>query len=138
MTTEMDKTLSPDEREIRGLLDHWAKAVREKDISAICAAHDPAILMFDVPPPLLTWGLEAYRETWERFFSWSEEPVRFECHDIAVTVGGDVAFASAIGRCAGIDPKGKREELEFRLTVGYRKIDGSWRVTHEHHSLPAV
>jgi ketosteroid isomerase-like protein len=24
------------------------------------------------------------------------------------------------------------------LTVGLRKIDGRWRVMHEHHSLPAT
>jgi ketosteroid isomerase-like protein len=32
----------------------------------------------------------------------------------------------------------KREELEFRLTMGLKKIDGRWRVMHEHHSLPAM
>jgi hypothetical protein len=26
---------------------------------------------------------------------------------------------------------------ESRLTMGLRKIDGCWRVVHEHHSLPA-
>jgi ketosteroid isomerase-like protein len=28
--------------------------------------------------------------------------------------------------------------LDFRLTVGLRKIDGRWVITHEHHSVPAV
>jgi ketosteroid isomerase-like protein len=27
--------------------------------------------------------------------------------------------------------------LDFRLTVGLRKIDGQWTITHEHHSVPA-
>jgi ketosteroid isomerase-like protein len=49
-----------------------------------------------------------------------------------------VAFATALGRCAGVDQHGKREALEFRLTIGFRKIDGQWRITHEHHSLPAA
>jgi ketosteroid isomerase-like protein len=30
------------------------------------------------------------------------------------------------------------EPLEFRLTMGLRKIDAKWRVLHEHHSLPAA
>ena len=47
-------------------------------------------------------------------------------------------FATAIGRCVNIDPHGVREPLAFRLTMGLRKIDGSWRVMHEHHSLPAA
>ena len=75
--------------------------------------------------------------TWEKFLSWSETPVIFDFHDVKVTAGSDVAFATGIGRCAGIDPNGKREPLEFRLTIGLRKFDGRWRVMHEHHSLPA-
>ena len=66
--------------------------------------------MFDVPPPFLSCGLDAYMATWERFLSWSEKPV---------------AFATATERCAGVDPNGKREELLFRLTMGLGKIDGS-------------
>ena len=75
--------------------------------------------------------------TWETFLSWSEKPVAFDFHDVQVTCGQDVAFATAIGKCAGIDSNGTREALEFRLTLGLRKIDGGWRVMHEHHSLPA-
>ncbi len=63
--------------------------------------------------------------TWERFLSWSEKPVAFDFHDVRVTAGNDVAFATAIGRCAGFDLNDKRQELEFRLKIGFRKIDGS-------------
>jgi ketosteroid isomerase-like protein len=57
---------------------------------------------------------------------------------VQVTCGQDVAFATAIGRCVSICTGGRREPLEFRLTIGLRKIDGRWRVMHEHHSLPAT
>jgi ketosteroid isomerase-like protein len=30
------------------------------------------------------------------------------------------------------------EPLYFRLTIGLRKIDGRWTITHEHHSVPAL
>jgi ketosteroid isomerase-like protein len=30
-----------------------------------------------------------------------------------------------------------RDGFLFRLTVGLRKVDGDWRITHEHHSEPA-
>jgi uncharacterized protein (TIGR02246 family) len=128
---------SQDEREIRALIDQWAKAVRNGNRDGIRADHDSEILMFDVPPPLFSRGLDAYMATWNSFLSWSEKPVAFDFHDVEVTAGKDVAFATAIGHCAGRDAKGKPEALQFRLTVGLRKFDGRWRVTHEHHSLPA-
>ena len=75
--------------------------------------------------------------TWQVFFARAEKPVRFDLRDINVTAGQDVAFATAIGHCVSIERDRIREELEFRLTMGFRKIDGRWRIMHEHHSLPA-
>ena len=129
---------SNDEVEIRELIERWAKAVREENREAIRADHDSGILMFDVPPPFLSRGLDEYMATWETFFSSQEKPVTFAFHDVNITAGTDVAFATAVGRCINIDNNGEREPLEFRLTMGLRKIDGKWRIMHEHHSLPAM
>jgi len=126
-----------DETDIRAIIERWARAVREEDRERISADHDPQILMFDVPPPLFSRGQEAYMATWEVFFARAEKPVRFDLSDINVTAGQDVAFATAIGHCVSIERDRIREELEFRLTMGFRKIDGRWRIMHEHHSLPA-
>jgi ketosteroid isomerase-like protein len=94
--------------------------------------------MFDVPPPLVSRGFDAYMATWETFLARVEKPVVFDFTDVQVTCGADVAFATAIGNCVDIDPSGRREPLTFRLTMGLKKIDGRWRVAHEHHSLPAL
>ena len=133
----LQPTTLNDDEEIRKLIKRWAKAVREEDRAAISADHDPDILMFDVPLPFLSQGLDAYMTTWEKFFSsWSEKPA-FDFHDVRVTAGKDVAFATAIGGCAGLDRSGKHEEVQFRLTMCLRKIDKRWQVMHEHHSVPA-
>jgi ketosteroid isomerase-like protein len=138
MTTKsLQESSSRDETDIQTLIENWARAVREENRAGIRADHDSEMLMFDVPPPFLSRGLDAYMATWETFLSWSEKPVAFDFHDVTITGGEDVAFATAIGRCAGVDLNGEREELEFRLTMCLRKFDGRWRVVHEHHSLPA-
>jgi uncharacterized protein (TIGR02246 family) len=126
-----------DEAEIRALIDRWAQAVRQEDRAAIRRDHDPDILMFDVPPPFLSRGLDAYMATWETFFAFAEKPVAFAFHDVEVTCGQDVGFATAVGKCVTTDIQGRREPLDFRLTMGLRRIDGKWRIVHEHHSLPA-
>jgi ketosteroid isomerase-like protein len=56
-----------DEMDIQGLVERWAKAVREENRPGIRADHDSDMLMFDVPPPLLSRGLDAYMATWEKF-----------------------------------------------------------------------
>jgi len=123
---------------IRTLIDRWAEAVRKEDFTAIRADHDPDILMFDVPPPFLSRGIDAYMATWDLFFSCVKKPVTFDFEDVEITAGPEVAFATAKGNCVNTDRDGKREPLEFRLTMGLKKIDGKWRVMHEHHSLPAL
>jgi uncharacterized protein (TIGR02246 family) len=128
---------SNDETEIRTLIERWARAVREEDRAGIRADHDPDILMFDVPPPL-SQGLDAYMASWETFFSLAEKPVAFAFHDVQVECSGDVGYATAVGRCVTTDAKGHREPLDFRLTMGLRKVGGRWRVLHEHHSLPST
>jgi uncharacterized protein (TIGR02246 family) len=134
----LQEPLSKDEMDIQGLIERWAKAVREENRPGIRADHDSDMLMFDVPPAFLSRGLDAYMATWEKFFSsWSEKPVAFDFHDVKITAGKDVAFATAIGQCAGVSSNGKHEELGFRLTMGLKKIDGRWCVMHEHHSVPA-
>ena len=75
-------------------------------------------------------------ETWKLFFSMAVEPVKFDFRDVEVTVGGEVGFATAIGSCCYND-NGVATPLDFRLTMGFRKIDGQWRIVHEHHSVPA-
>jgi uncharacterized protein (TIGR02246 family) len=135
--TTRHTSLSPNEAEILAQIKRWAQAVRNEDRAGIRENHDSDMLMFDVPPPFLSRGLDAYMATWETFFAFAERPVAFHFHDIEITAGEDVAFATAVGNCVTIDSNGKREPLQFRLTMGLRKIDGRWRVVHEHHSLPA-
>ncbi len=129
-------TKASDEEAIRALIARWAKAVRDEDRAAIRADHAPDMLMFDVPPPFQSRGLDAYMATWETFFAGVAKPVEFDFRDIEVTAGADVAFATATGQCRDCS-SGKPEVLAFRLTMGFRKIGGKWCITHEHHSLPA-
>ena len=119
--TQSQSTVPDNEGEIRALIERWAKAVREENRAAIRADHDPDILMFDVPPPFLSRGLDAYMATWELFFSCVEKPVVFSFHDIQVTCGEDVGFATAIGQCVTPNGNGKFEPLAFRLTMGLRR-----------------
>jgi ketosteroid isomerase-like protein len=132
-----DGVLKNDEAELRTLITRWAQAVRDKDMAGIRADHDPDILMFDVPPPLLSRGIEDYMASWPQFLNWSTKPMKFEFSDLEIVAGEDVAFATAVGHCNGNEEDGEPEELLFRLTMGFRKQNGRWRIVHEHHSVPA-
>jgi ketosteroid isomerase-like protein len=128
------------ETQIKALIEAWADAVRRHDLPSILAHHDQDIVMFDVPPPLQSRGLDEYRKTWDLFFGYHEPSQAFDIEEIAITAGEDVAFAVAIMRCGSSTVNGPPKEggFLFRLTVGLRKIDDDWRIAHEHHSVPAT
>jgi len=135
MSVSNDRTT--DVAAIRELVEGWARAVRAKDLKGILANHSPEILMFDVPPPLESKGIDAYSKTWDLFFSWAHDPVIFDFNEMEITAGKDVAYVTALMQCAGTERNGERIRLEFRLTIGLRKMGGQWIVMHEHHSIPA-
>ena len=128
-----------DEGRIRALIEAWADAVRRHDYPGVLAHHEQDIVMFDVPPPLRSRGMEEYRKTWDLFFKYHEPSQAFDVEELAITAGEDVAFAVAIMRCGSATPDGPPVEggFPFRLAVGLRKVDGEWRIAHEHHSVPA-
>ena len=101
------------------------------------ADHSGDIQMFDVPPPNEVRGIEAYRKTWPPFFEWLKQGAVFEIVSLDVTAGDDVAFATALLRCGTEEELRKDPDNRLRLTIGLRKEDGRWVVSHEHHSFPA-
>jgi uncharacterized protein (TIGR02246 family) len=129
---------SDNEIQIRALFEKWATAVQNKDISGVLANHSEDIVMFDVPLPLQSKGIAAYKKTWEVFFSWTKDSKLFDFTELEITASDTVAFLHVIGHCAGEDSTGLKESLTFRLTMGLKKINGQWVVTHEHHSLPNI
>ena len=125
--------------EIGTLVEKWAQAVQEKDWDGIMAWHHNDIVMYDVPPPFQSIGVDAYRKTWEDFLpSLVEGAHSFQVLDLYITAGNDVAFCHSPMKCIYHDKREGKIELDFRLTIGFKKIDGHWWFMHEHHSIPAI
>lgn len=122
---------APPEAEIRKLIHDWERAVQAGDMDAILSRHAQDVVMYDVPEPLQSTGLAAYRDTWELFFRHvAPDPNVFVIEDLAITAGQDLAFAFGLLRIGG------SERPVCRLTLGLRKREGQWLITHEHHSAP--
>jgi uncharacterized protein (TIGR02246 family) len=128
--------MSDDERQIRALIERWAKAVHAADMDGVLIDHTDDIVMFDVPPPNEVRGKQAYRETWPPFFKWQQRGAAFEIVSLDVTAGHDVAFAHALLRCGTAQELKENPDNRLRLTIGLRKHGGRWTVAHEHHSFP--
>lgn len=133
MTTANSRAQGADE--IRALMDDRAKAVRSKDVNAAMSSIAPDILSFDVVGPLQRFGSDALTRA-EEWFASFEGPIGFEIRDLNVSAGDDVAFAYGLSHVSATKAGGGQLDMWWRTTVGFRKLDGKWAVTHEHNSVP--
>jgi uncharacterized protein (TIGR02246 family) len=125
------------EEQIRQLIENWTAAVKRKDINNILAHHSEDLIMFDVPPPFQSVGIDAYRKTWDTFFKYTKLGV-FDIQELKIIADDNVAFCIATMKCEDSTGGKGFEPLNFRLTVGFKKIDNQWTIVHEHHSVPST
>jgi ketosteroid isomerase-like protein len=125
-----------EEIEIRSLIESRAQAVYDKDVAAATADHVPDILLFDVVPPLQYVGLDTARARTEAWFSNYQGRIGYEIRDLDVTVGGDVAFCHYLYHVTGTMKDGEQVNMWVRATSCFCKFDGTWKMTHEHNSVP--
>jgi ketosteroid isomerase-like protein len=93
---------------------------------------------FTLAPPLRHTAPEIHdADQLRSWFAGFDGPIGYEIRDLTVTAGEDVAFCHSLNRLSAT-PVGAPAgfDLWFRSTVGLRKSDGSWRITHEHQSTP--
>ena len=124
------------EADIRAIIENWAKAVRNKDIESILAHHSEDIVMYDVPKPFQSVGIDAYRKTWDTFYAYTKLGV-FDIQELKVIADENVAFCFGRMKCADKSNSVEYVDLNFRLTVGLKKINNQWTIIHEHHSIPS-
>ena len=124
-----------DEAKIRELLAERVSAMQKKDAERVVADYAPGAITFSLAPPLQNPAPDAAdRQNWFNSF---DGPIDFEMRDLEVTVGGDVAFTRSLNRLTAT-PYGMPSafSLWFRETIGLVKVDGEWKVAHEHASTP--
>jgi PhnB protein len=128
------ETKTTDEGQIRSMIEDWAKALRNKDAKGVLSHYAPSLIHFSLAPPLLSTasdakGLDAWFATWQG-------PIGYEIRDLSVKIGSDVAFSHSLNRMHGTKTDGLKSDLWFRHTFGFTKINGEWKISHEHESVP--
>ena len=63
-------------------------------------------------------------------------PIEYKTRALRITTGEDVAFGHSLNRGKSTRTSGETAETWVRVTVGFRKIKGLWKITHEHVSVP--
>ena len=128
---------STDETQIREVIEAHAAVLKTGDVDTIVSYYAPEVVQFSLAPPLqqsTDARNPAQLRSWIATF---EAPPTREVTQLQITVGPDIAFATSLD-CLSATPKGRTDSFSLwhRVTLGLRKIDGRWLITHEHQSVP--
>lgn len=118
--------------------ENYTRAVHEKDVAAFLALYHPAARVFD------TWGVWSYegekdrRKVVEEWFgSLGEERVAVTFDRLQATVTTDLTSLTARVIYAAISPTGAElRSMQNRLSWVLKPDGGSWKIIHEHTSVP--
>jgi ketosteroid isomerase-like protein len=122
------------EAEIRALVDHWANAIRAKDVDGVMAHYAADSVTFDLAPPLMSTGADAPGlRAW--FATW-RGGLGYEIRDLTIFADADAAFCHSLNRLSGTKTDGEKNDIWFRLTLGFRNVGGAWKIAHQHESVP--
>ncbi len=127
---------STGQAEIRKLIDTRVHAIAAKDIETLMANHAADVLSFDVIDRLQVRGADGVRERALNWFGAYQGAIGYEVRDLEVTAGADVAFCTYLYHVSGTLKAGGAVSMWVRATVCLHRIGGTWRIVHEHQSVP--
>ena len=124
------------EQELRDLVDERVRAVRERDSATLAARPAEDVITFDVLPPLNSRGSQATVEHLRAWFDGYDGPIDYSAHDVQVRAQGELGFCSFLYHVGGTPKTGDQVNMWMRATLCCRRIDGRWRIVHDHESVP--
>lgn len=122
------------EAAIRDVIATYADAFQAVDVERIAALYADDVLVFDLMGGFALRGLPAWRAMLESVARDMHEGV-CTVADLEVLASDDLAVASAIVYYGDKSETGLMG-MHNRATFVLRPMDGTWKIVHEHTSVP--
>lgn len=126
--------------DVQDVLKNYRDAVYEKNVEKFLSGYAPNVHIFDCWQEWEYKGIEQWKAVVDEWFSGLEEEevlLRAELHEEAIKENAELAHVHGSISFAAEDKTGKElRKMRNRFTFLLEKADGSWRIIHEHSSLP--
>lgn len=122
--------------EIRSLFENWYAASTRKDLDASMAPIADDVVSYEHSMPLEVRDVDAIRAECKIGFDRSGPAFRWDIPDLRIIVRGDLAVTWGLNRMADHADGVARTEMWSRGTRIFQRIDGAWRMIHQHLSFP--
>lgn len=126
--------------EIKDFFSSYKEAVWLKDAQALLNLYSPELVAFDMWDQGYYGSLKEWSPEIENWLgSLEEERVQVGFEQVQLYQSDDLGFASAYIKFQALDTDWKvLRGMTNRITVGFSKKSGSWKVVHQHISAPVT
>ena len=124
------------EHELRELVDERVLAVRTKDVTAIRTRPADDVITFDVLPHSTQSVAPVWSSTCSKWFDGYDGPIDFSVHHVNIDAEDNLGFCSFLYHVGGTLRTAGQVDMWVRGTLCCRRIDGTWRIVHDHDSSP--
>jgi ketosteroid isomerase-like protein len=125
-----------DEEQIRKEFEEWFRDASAKDLDAVMTKIGDDALSYEHETPLQYSGAAAIREVCRKGFEAAKGNFRWDIPDLQVIVRDDIAVTWGLNHMQSHEPGRQKSEVWSRGTRVFRKIDGKWKMIHQHVSFP--
>lgn len=133
MTTPTNTTLQAEVREALAARDH---AIGMKDVDAIMRHYADDLVYYDAIPPFQSRGTEGLRHGWESCLPYFPDRFTMASDQLSIHGDGNSAAANWIWRFADLPADHGAMQTCLRATAILERREGSWKIVHEHCSVP--
>lgn len=119
-------------------LETYKVAVFAKDVEAFLALYDDEVHVFDLWGAWSLHGVEAWRNmVVDWFASVGDERIVVDIDQARSYRSDELLIGHAFLTYTALSDDGRRlRSLDNRITAALKKVDGVWKIFHEHTSAP--
>ncbi len=135
--TVMTVEITGDEQSAQEVLfkiKQWDHAICRMNIEEIIQLCEKDVTLFDVGSQLE--GVMAYQEMWERYRPYFHDNIRVYRRESKVYAQPNLAFLRCYSKVDKIEIEQDNQVPWCRTTLCFEKLDGKWKVVHQHISMP--
>jgi ketosteroid isomerase-like protein len=128
--------ISKDEKEIRKLYEEWFKDSGKKDLKKVMEKIDDNAVSYEHDTPLQYVGTDAIREVCRKGFEAMKGELDWNIPDLKIIIKDDIAITWGLNHMQAQEPGKEMIDLWSRGTRIFQKINGKWKMIHQHVSFP--
>ncbi|KEO83977.1 nuclear transport factor 2 family protein [Tumebacillus flagellatus] len=125
---------------VQDVLENYKSSVAENDVEKYTAAYASDIHLYDCWDDWECVGISKWTDIVKAWFNGTKEEgvlLKTEFNDVVVEESETVGFVRCNITFAAYNDAGEKlRQITNRFTFGLRKEDDSWKIAHQHSSLP--